>query len=127
MACSPPYVLRTTALSLWYSIGEYTCAAWKNSIHAKKVDMALNVTNRLIITGCLRLTPVQKVKILCGIASPNMRLKMAAKVEKTEQKSDKRHLLYRGNLTRSRLKWRIHFLKTTISLSQTLEATRIDL
>jgi len=34
-----------------YLPGEYACAEWKNSAHAKKVDVALNATNRLI-TGC---------------------------------------------------------------------------
>jgi hypothetical protein len=67
-----PHILRTTALSLCYSAGEYACAAWKNSAHAKKVDVALNVTNRLI-TGYLRPIPVQKVQVLYGIAPLNIR------------------------------------------------------
>jgi len=121
-----PHVLRTTALSLCYSTGEYACAAWRNSAHAKKVDVALNVTNRLI-TGCLRPTPVQKVQVLCGIAPPNIRREVAARVEKTKQESDLRHPLYGGKTMGSRLKSRKNFLKTTISLSQTPEATRIDL
>lgn len=121
-----PHVLRTTALSLCYSTGEHACAAWKNSAHAKKVDVALNLTNRLI-TGCLRPTPVQKVQVLCGIAPPNIRREVAERVEKTKQELDLRHPLYGGKIMRSRLKSRKTFLKTTISLSQTPEATRIDL
>lgn len=121
-----PHVLRTTALSLCYSTGEYACAAWRNSAHAKKVDVALNVTNRLI-TGCLRPTPVQKVQVLCGIAPPNIRQEVAARVEKTKQELDLRHPLYGGKTTGNRLKSRKNFLKTTNSLSQTPEATRIDL
>jgi hypothetical protein len=46
------HILRTTALSLCYSMCKYAYAAWKNSAHAKNVDVALNVTNRFI-TGCL--------------------------------------------------------------------------
>jgi hypothetical protein len=52
---------------------------------------------------------------------------VAAKVEKTKQELDLRHLLYGGKLTEKRLESRKNFLKTTISLSQTPEATRIDL
>jgi len=41
-----PRVSRTTDISLCYSTGQYACAVWKNTTNAKKVDMALNVTNR---------------------------------------------------------------------------------
>jgi hypothetical protein len=121
-----PHILRTTALSLCYSTGEYACAAWKNLAHAKKVDVALNVTNRLI-TGCLRPTPAQKIQVICGIALPNISQEVAARVEKTKQELDLRYSLYGGKLIGSRLKSRKIFLKTTISLSQTTEATRIYL
>jgi hypothetical protein len=50
------------------------------------------------------------------------------RVNKTKQiELDLRHHLYRGKLTGSRYKSRKNILKTTISLSQTLEARRIDL
>lgn len=62
--------------------------------------------------------PVQKGHILCRIAS-NTGRKVAARVEKTKQKSDIRHPLYGGKLTRSQPKSRKNLLKTTISLLQT--------
>lgn len=52
---------------------------------------------------------------------------MAAKVEKTNQESDIRHPLRGNNCTRSRIKSKKYFLKTTISLTQTPETIRIDL
>jgi len=52
---------------------------------------------------------------------------VAARVEKTKQELDLRHPLYGGKTMGSRLKSRKIFLKTTISLSQTPEVTRIDL
>lgn len=50
--------LRTTALALVYSCAEYSCPAWLNSAHAKKVDTELNRTMR-IITGTVISTPVE--------------------------------------------------------------------
>jgi len=75
----------------------------------------------------LKPTPVQKVQVLCGIASPSIRREVAAKVEKTKQESDNQHPLYGNNHIGSRLKSRKNFLKTTTSLTQTPESTRIDL
>lgn len=43
-----PQLLRTIALALCYSAGECTCPVWSRSCHAKKVDVALNETCRLI-------------------------------------------------------------------------------
>lgn len=79
---------------------EYICATWKHTAHVQKVDVALNVTNR-IITKYLRPTPVQKVQVLCGIAPPNIIREVATRVEKTKQESDIRHTLYGDNLTGS--------------------------
>jgi len=52
---------------------------------------------------------------------------VVARIEKTKQESNIRHILYGDNLMGSRLKLRKIFLKTTINLSQTLEVTRINL
>jgi len=75
----------------------------------------------------LRPTPIQKVQVLSGIAPPNIRRLVAARLEKTKQESDIRHPLYGDKSTRSRLKSRKNFLKTIVSLSQTPKATRINL
>jgi hypothetical protein len=55
-----PKVLRMSDLALCYSIGEYASSVWRLSAHAKKVDVALNNTNRIII-GCLKSIPVGKI------------------------------------------------------------------
>lgn len=44
--------LRKTATALVYSCAEYCCATWLNSAHAKKIDVELNGTMRLI-TGLI--------------------------------------------------------------------------
>jgi len=72
-------------------------------------------------------SPVQKIQVLCGIAPPNIRQEVAARVEKTKQELDLRHPLYESKLTGNRFKSKKNFLKTTINLSQTPEVTRIDL
>lgn len=36
--------LRTSALALCFSAGEYACPVWGKSTHSNKVDMALNET-----------------------------------------------------------------------------------
>jgi len=52
-----PTTLRKTALALIYSAAEYVCLVWISSVHAKKVDVAVNETCR-IITGCLKPTSI---------------------------------------------------------------------
>ncbi|KAG5875954.1 hypothetical protein JTB14_001450 [Gonioctena quinquepunctata] len=48
--------LRTAALALVYSVAEYCCPVWIDSVHTTKVDVQLNQTMRLI-TGTIRPTP----------------------------------------------------------------------
>jgi len=67
-----PHLLRTTALALCYLAVEYACPVWSKSCHAKKVDIALNETCRLI-TGYLKPTPIPLVQVLTGIAPPDIR------------------------------------------------------
>lgn len=64
--------LRTTALSLVYSCAEYCCSSWLNSVHAKKVDVKLNETMR-IITGTVQSTRLEWLPALSAIAPPNIR------------------------------------------------------
>lgn len=77
-----PQLLRTTALALCYSAGEYACPVWSRSCHAKKVDVALNETCRLI-TGCLKPTPIPLVHVLAGVAPPDIRRSVASDAQKT--------------------------------------------
>jgi len=67
-----PNTVRTTVLSLWLSAGEYASAVWCHSVHANKLDIALNKTRR-IITCCLMNTAIEKLYILSGIAPPHIR------------------------------------------------------
>jgi len=66
-----PTTLRTTAPALCYSAAEYACPVWTSSTRAKKVDVAVNETCR-IITGCLKPTNNNKLYILSGIAPPEI-------------------------------------------------------
>lgn len=92
-------------------MGEHAGAAWKNSVHAKKVDVALNVINRTI-TRCRRPTSVHKVQVISGTALLNIRRHMAARGEKIKQESDMRYLLCGGSLTESILESRKDLKKT---------------
>lgn len=64
--------LRTTAMALIYSCAEYCSSSWLNSAHAKKVDVELNRTMR-IITGTVKSTPVEWLPALCNIEPPDIR------------------------------------------------------
>ena len=72
--------LRTTALSLVYSVAEYCCSAWLNSRHTKIVDTQLNQTMR-IITGTIKSTPTHWLPALSYIPPPHLRRKRALMCE----------------------------------------------
>jgi len=64
--------------------------------HAKKVDVAVNETCR-IITGCLKPTNTNKLYTLCGIggiAPPEIRRQVTAEEERKKCNSNGRHPLY---------------------------------
>jgi len=59
--------IRTSALAFVYSAAEYAPPpVWCRSCHSKKLDVALNDTQRLI-TGCLCPTPIGLLPILTGM------------------------------------------------------------
>jgi len=66
------YIPRVSALALCFSIGEYASPVWYRSTHAKKIEMTLSESCRLI-TGCLKSTPLHKVFPIADIASPYIR------------------------------------------------------
>jgi len=68
--------LRTSALALCYSVGEYCAPVWARSTHTKMVDVQLNTTMRLI-TGTLRPTPLPWLSVLSNIEPPPLRRKAA--------------------------------------------------
>ena len=86
-------VLRTSALALFYSAAEYACPVWERSAHAKRLDLVLNESCRLII-GCLKPINVDNLHLLAGIASPEIRREAASKLERSRQAYDPRQLLF---------------------------------
>lgn len=111
-----PSTLRTTALALCYSTAEYGCPAWGGSAHAKKIDVALNNTMR-IISGCLKPTNVKYLPRICGIAPPGVRREVAADAERARMELDPRHVMHGQTAITSRLKSRRGFLKQTTPLT----------
>jgi len=68
--------LRSTALALCYSVGEYCAPVWARSAHTNRVDVQLNSTMRLI-TGTLKPTPLPWLPVLANIEPPALRRKAA--------------------------------------------------
>ena len=66
--------IRTTALALCYSTAEYAAPVWAKSSHANKLNPVLNQECRSI-TGCLKLTNVEDLYLIVGIAPPYIREK----------------------------------------------------
>ena len=85
--------IRTTALALSYSAAEYACPVWARSPHASKLDPELNDACRSI-TGCLRPTNVEELYLLAGIAPPDIRRDVCARVEKKKQETKAAHSLH---------------------------------
>ena len=77
--------IRTTSLALYYSVVEYAAPVWARSHHAHVLDSELNTTCRAI-TGCLNATNVEDLYLLAGIASPDIRHDVCARVEKRNRK-----------------------------------------
>lgn len=84
-----PNVLRSSALALCVSAGEYAAPAWKNSSHAKHVDIALNEAEK-IVTGTMKPTPFHKIYPIVGITPPDIRRQVTAETERGKQISDRR-------------------------------------
>ena len=68
--------LRSSALALCYSVGEYCAPVWARSAHTNLVDVQLNTSMRLI-TGTLRPTPLPWLPVLSNIEPPPLRRKAA--------------------------------------------------
>ena len=102
---------RTTAVTLCYSVAEYAAPLWARSHHAHVMGSELN-TARSVITGCLKPTNVEDLYLLAGIAPPDIRRDVCARVEKKKQESYVAHSLYGQTPTESRLKSRSCFLSS---------------
>jgi len=58
--------LRTATLALVHSTAEYCAPVWCRSAHTRPIDLTINYSLR-IVTGCLRPTPADNLRILAGI------------------------------------------------------------
>ena len=91
--------LRIATLSLVYSTAEYCAPVWCRSAHTRLIDSVLNDALR-IVTGCLRPTPTDDLRILSGI-QPTKLSQMGATLSLAYRGSlDPDHILY-GFLTGS--------------------------
>jgi hypothetical protein len=77
--------MRSSALALCYSVGEYCSPVWARSAHTNLIDVQLNSTMRLI-TGTLKPTPLPWLPVLANIEPPALRRKAA--VDKLVMKAD---------------------------------------
>ena len=103
--------IRKTALALCYSVAEYASPVWARSSHAEKLNPKLNSACRAVI-GCLKPTNVEDLNLLAGIAPPDIRRDVCARVEKTKQETNEAHSLSGQNPAERRLKSRNCFLRS---------------
>ena len=101
--------IRTTALALCYSTSEYAAPVWERSAYAHLLNPELNQACRAI-TGCLKPTNVENLYLFAGIAPPQIRRSVCARVERTKQVEREIHSLFGHTPERSRLKSRRSFL-----------------
>lgn len=81
-----PDTLRISAMALCFSTAEYACPVWRNSVHTRKMDIAINEAGRIII-GCLKPTKKENLYMLSGIAPPCIRRDVATDIEKDKNAS----------------------------------------
>ena len=99
-------------MALCYYVSEYAATVWARSSHAQKLNPELNSACRAV-TGCLKPTNVED--LLAGIAPPDNRRDVCARVEKTKQETIDAHSLYGQNRSERRLKSRNCFLRSVKS------------
>ena len=95
--------IRTTALALCYSTAEYAAPVWERSAYAHLLNPELNQACRAI-TGCLKPTNVENLYLLAGIAPPEIRRSVCARVERTKHVEREAHSLFVHTPTRRRIK-----------------------
>ena len=85
--------LRIATLSLVYSTAEYCAPVWCRSAHTRLIDSVLNNALR-IVTGCLRLTPTDRLAVLSGV-QPTELHRLGATLSLAHRGSlDLDHILY---------------------------------
>ncbi len=103
------------ALALRFSTTKFGYAASGDSAHAKKVDVALNNTMR-IISGCLKPTNIKHLPQIYGIAPPEVRREVAADAERATMEMNSHHIMYWQKAAASRPKSQNSFLTQTVPI-----------
>ena len=116
MGCTP-HTLRTSTLALCYTAAEYVCPVWSRSVHASKLDPALNNACQTI-TGCLKPTNTSNLHLLAGIAPLEIRRETASRAKTLRQSTDPKHPLFGSEPAPTRLKSRKSFLSHVHTLVQ---------
>ena len=117
--------IRTTALALCYSTAEYAAPVWERSAYAHLLNTELNQACRAI-TGCLRPTNVENLYLLAGIAPPEIRRSVCARVERTKQVERETHSLFGHTPARRRLKSRRSFLTSVQPVHFPAKVVRVN-
>ena len=117
--------IRTTALALCYSAAEYAAPVWERSAYAHLLNPELNQACRAI-TGCLRPTNVENLYLLAGIAPPEIRRSVCARVERTKQVERETHSLFGHTPARRRLKSRRSFLTSVQPVHFPAKVVRVN-
>ena len=117
--------IRTTALALCYSTAEYAVPVWERSAYAHLLNPELNQACRAI-TGCLRPTNVENLYLLAGIAPPEIRRSVCARVERTKQVERETHSLFGHTPARRRLKSRRSFLTSVQPVHFPAKVVRVN-
>ena len=107
--------IRTTAHAICYSTAEYAAPVWERSAHAHLLNQELYQAYRAI-TGCLKPTDVENLYLLAGIAPPEIRRSVCARVERSKQVERETHSLFGHTPVRSRLKSIRSFLTSVQSV-----------
>ena len=118
-------ILRTTALALGYSTAEYAAPVWERSAYAHLLNPELNRACRAI-NGCLKPTNVENLYMLAGIAPPEIRRSVCARVERTKQVERETHSLFGHTPARRCLKSRRSFLTSVQPVHFLAKVVRVN-
>ena len=117
--------IRTTALALSYSVAEYAAPIWARSPHAQKLNTELNSACRAV-TGCMKLTYVEDLYLLAGIAPPDIRRDVCTRMKKTKQETNEAHSLYGQHPAERMLKSRNCFMRSVKPAEFSLKIIRCN-
>ena len=116
---------RTTALALCYSTAEYVPPVWARSSHTNKLNPVLNQACRSI-TGCVKPTKVEDLYLNAGIAPPDIRREVCARVERSKQTKDERISLFGHTSAPANLKSRHPFLPNVQPMEFSAKTVRVQ-